>query len=86
MVEIQHYAMNHSSQHWHDPFAYQPERWLHRTGDKSGGAKGRDEKDADRDHLEAMQPFSVGPRNCVGRKWVSQPSLKLLVALQAGLC
>lgn len=33
-----------------------------------GEAKERDEKDIDGDRLDAMQTFSVGPRNCVGRK------------------
>jgi cytochrome P450 len=63
LVEIQSYAINHSSQHWHDPFAYRPERWLPETDNEPG-------QDAGQDNLEAMQPFNVGPRNCLGRKWV----------------
>jgi hypothetical protein len=35
---------------------------------EAGEAKEGREKDADGDRLEAMQVFSVGPRNCVGRK------------------
>ena len=56
IVEIQNYSMNHSSQHWQDPFTFRPERFL----PKQNGEKG--------DTLEALQPFSVGPRDCIGRK------------------
>jgi cytochrome P450 len=68
IVEIQYYAMNHSSQHWHDAFAFKPERWLNKIISDIGEAKESGEKNADGDRLEAMQNFSVGPRNCVGRK------------------
>jgi cytochrome P450 len=68
IVEIQQYAINHNSQHWSDPFAFKPERWLNKIDADLGEAKERDEKDIDGDRLEAMQTFSVGPRNCVGRK------------------
>ncbi|EAQ88706.1 hypothetical protein CHGG_05325 [Chaetomium globosum CBS 148.51] len=67
IVEIQQYAINHSSQHWRDPFAFRPERWLNKIDADLGEAKERDEKDIDGDRLDAMQTFSVGPRNCVGR-------------------
>ena len=36
-----------------DPFAFKPERWLHKTG---------------KDNLEASQPFSLGARGCLGRR------------------
>lgn len=68
IVEIQHYAMNHSSAHWNEPFAYRPERWLNKVDSQLGEAQERGQKDADGDRLEAMQVFNVGPRNCVGRK------------------
>lgn len=61
--------MNHSSQHWHDPLTYRPERWLNKVDSELGEAKEGREKDDDGDRLEAMQAFSVGPRNCVGRKY-----------------
>ena len=40
-----------------DPLEFVPERWL------------GDERYAD-DQRAAMQPFSVGPRDCVGKKYV----------------
>lgn len=69
VLEIQQYAMNHSSQHWHDAMEYRPERWLNKfANDLSGETVDMGEKDADGDRLEVMQAFSMGPRNCVGRK------------------
>ncbi|KAF9776194.1 hypothetical protein IL306_005668 [Fusarium sp. DS 682] len=42
-----------SSRNWEDPYSFKPERWL-----------GANEKDI----LAASQPFSLGPRGCLGRK------------------
>jgi cytochrome P450 len=47
--------MNHSEEHWERPFEFLPERFL-------DGGKFKN------DRPEAMQPFSLGPRNCIGRK------------------
>ncbi|KAM5344636.1 hypothetical protein ACJ41O_013171 [Fusarium nematophilum] len=43
-----------SARHFKGPFAYHPERWL------DDGAFASDNKDA-------LQPFHIGPRNCLGR-------------------
>jgi cytochrome P450 len=59
MVECSQWAMNHSSAHWRDPWSFHPERFL---------SKGKIGK---KDTLDALQPFHVGPRNCIGRKFVS---------------
>lgn len=67
-MEAQQYAMNHSSQHWRDPYAFKPERFLHKFDSELGEARADSHDAADGDHLEAMQAFSVGPRNCIGRK------------------
>jgi len=56
-VECQQWSMNHSSSHWHEPWTFRPERFLH---DKDNLIK--------TDVTEAFQPFNVGPRNCIGRK------------------
>jgi cytochrome P450 len=53
-VSIFQYAMYHTSQHWSDPFSYHPERFL---GDERFS----------NDKLECLQPFHIGPRNCIGR-------------------
>ncbi|KAK2601188.1 hypothetical protein N8I77_010655 [Diaporthe amygdali] len=54
-VAVWQWAINHRSDYWSQPFEYIPERWL------EGGNKERG------DQLDAMQPFSAGPRNCIGR-------------------
>jgi len=58
MVECGQWAMHHSSSHWQDPWSFRPERFL----DKDKGGMGK------KDTFEALQAFSVGPRNCIGRK------------------
>lgn len=53
LVECQHWSMNHSSKNWTEPWEFKPERFL---------------EDIPGNKLEALQAFSVGPRNCIGRK------------------
>lgn len=52
------YAVFRSPYNFKDPEIYLPERWL----DEEGPYKN--------DRREALQPFSFGPRNCIGRKFV----------------
>jgi cytochrome P450 len=47
--------MNHNTALWTDPDGFHPERFL--------GAP-----EFANDKLDALQAFSVGPRNCIGRK------------------
>lgn len=49
-----------------DPYEFRPERWL-------GDAKYAD------DHLDALEPFSVGPRNCIGKN-LAWHEMRLLLA------
>jgi len=49
------FAVNHSADNWKDPFDFRPERFM---GDAHYAS----------DKLDALQPFSLGPRNCIGRK------------------
>jgi cytochrome P450 len=51
--------MNHSSQNFTEPDAFIPERWL---ADEYEGQL------FDKRRHGALQPFSVGPRNCIGKK------------------
>lgn len=51
--------MNHSKDNWADPWAFKPERFL---SDSEEAAKAGNQ-------LDALQPFNVGPRNCIGRKY-----------------
>jgi len=55
---VPHYAMFTSSKHFEDPLSFVPERW---TGDVR----------YTNDNKSVFQPFSFGPRNCVGKKYVS---------------
>lgn len=57
--------MNHYGENWVDPQDFRPERFL-------DGSKNAD------DRMEALQPFSTGPRNCIGRTYVSFPSCSSL--------
>ena len=53
-VGISQYAMYHSSSHFTNPSVYAPERFL-----------GVEQYAGDKRHI--IQPFSVGPRNCIGQ-------------------
>lgn len=55
-VSIWQYAASHYSANWTDPFAYAPERFLDGENARYAG-----------DRRDAMQPFSAGPRNCIGK-------------------
>ncbi len=57
--------MNYSTENWEAPMEFKPERFLE-------GSKNTHDK------VEAMQPFSLGPRNCIGRKYVTACPLSLL--------
>ncbi|OJD34005.1 cytochrome p450 monooxygenase [Diplodia corticola] len=55
------YALHHHADHVPDPFAYRPERWLAGEVEASGGDEG-----VRRLH-DVFNPFSVGPRGCIGK-------------------
>lgn len=59
VVAIHQWAMYHNAKHFKDPFTYHPERFL---GDPKFGS----------DHKDVLQPFHMGPRNCLGRKCVAR--------------
>lgn len=50
--------MYHTDEHFQKPFEFHPERWLNDDAFQN-------------DDLDALQPFHLGPRNCIGRKYVS---------------
>ncbi len=73
--------MNYSSNNFTEPEKFIPERWL--AGDEYRG------QIFDKRRQNALQPFSVGPRNCIGKKCVSAPQpnsviVKGLVLLTTG--
>lgn len=53
-VGVHAYATNTSPALFKDPCEFHPERWL---GDPEYAG----------DELDAVEPFSIGPRNCLGR-------------------
>ncbi|RYP08988.1 hypothetical protein DL765_008605 [Monosporascus sp. GIB2] len=60
---VSRWAAAHDERYFHDPMAFKPERWI----------------DANcKDTKEASQPFSLGPRVCIGRSFAyAQMSLEL---------
>ncbi|KAJ8125632.1 hypothetical protein O1611_g8006 [Lasiodiplodia mahajangana] len=66
IVSVYQYAVNHDETYWREPYSFAPERWL---GDPK--YKG--------DQLDAMQSFSVGPRNCLGRN-LAYAEMRLILA------
>jgi cytochrome P450 len=56
-VYVTQWAAYHSSNNFADPYSFEPERWLKETPDRYAN-----------DNRKVLQPFSVGPRNCLGRK------------------
>jgi cytochrome P450 len=67
MVEIQQWSAHHSTQNWNDPWRFNPDRFL--VGPDKAAEAG--------DNLSSLQPFSAGPRNCIGRKYDITPILTL---------
>ena len=58
-VAVPQWTVNRSPYHWTAPETFAPERWL-----ETPPAAYKD------DHLAIRNPFAVGPRNCIGRKYV----------------
>jgi cytochrome P450 len=54
-VYVSQHAANHSERNFRKPEKYVPERWM-------GDEEYRD------DVRESVNPFSFGPRNCLGKK------------------
>lgn len=65
-VYISQYHSNHSPRNFKDPDAFVPERWM------------GDERYKD-DNRETVNPFSFGPRNCLGKKYVSRLNRFILI-------
>ncbi|KAK4193227.1 isotrichodermin C-15 hydroxylase [Podospora australis] len=68
-VEVQSWSINHSPDNWTEPWAFRPERFL----------VGGEEAKKGGDILEASQPFSQGPRNCIGRS-LSMAEMRLILS------
>ncbi|KAH6982446.1 cytochrome P450 [Ilyonectria destructans] len=55
IVAIHQWAMYHNENHWSDPMEFRPERFI-------------DSAAYQKDRRDSLQPFHLGPRNCLGRK------------------
>lgn len=77
-VYVSQHATNHSTRNFTDPDNFVPERWL------------EDERPEryEADKREVVQPFSFGPRNCLGKKYVtlSSPFSFYLTLRTCGTC
>ncbi|KAH8880867.1 cytochrome P450 [Thozetella sp. PMI_491] len=60
------WALYHNEKNFQDPFGYHPERFM-------GDPRFADDK------FELLQPFSVGPRNCIGRN-LAYAEMRLILA------
>lgn len=58
VVEVWQWTLHHNPAYFHKPDEFRPERWL-------GG-----DEEFKNDSLAGVTPFSVGPRNCIGKKYV----------------
>ncbi|KAK3329980.1 isotrichodermin C-15 hydroxylase [Apodospora peruviana] len=74
-VEVQHWSMNHSKENWTDPWSFKPERFIVNDDD----AKPADNETTGANRLEALQAFSTGPRNCIGRN-LAYAEMRLILA------
>ncbi|KAI1753851.1 isotrichodermin C-15 hydroxylase [Xylaria castorea] len=69
LVEVQHWAANHSPDSWVNPWKFDPERFLG-TNEEALQAGNK---------LEALQAFNVGPRNCIGRN-LAYAEMRIILA------
>ncbi|KAF2028697.1 cytochrome P450 monooxygenase-like protein [Setomelanomma holmii] len=65
-VYVSQHAMNHSTRNYKDPERFVPERWM-------GAEEYKD------DNRESLQPFSFGPRNCLGKN-LAYAEMRLILA------
>ncbi|RYP59422.1 hypothetical protein DL769_008539 [Monosporascus sp. CRB-8-3] len=65
-VSVWQWAINRDPKYWTEPTKFTPERFL---GDPRYAG----------DRLDAMQPFSVGPRNCIGKN-LAYAEMRLILA------
>ncbi|KXJ95918.1 cytochrome P450 [Microdochium bolleyi] len=85
-VAVWQWVTNHDSKHWHDPYSFHPERFLRReesdTDDDDNDnddATGQASNPFANDNLDALVPFSTGPRNCIGKS-LAYAEMRLIMA------
>lgn len=79
VVSIPIYAAARSPRNWARPDDFIPERWMGEVEGEGQGEKGGDLALFRGDAREASQPFSYGPRNCIGKN-LAYVEMKVIMA------
>ncbi|KAI0127879.1 cytochrome P450 [Xylariales sp. AK1849] len=66
VTTVWQWPVNHDPSYWTDPMEFHPERFLGDPRYKT-------------DQVDAMQPFSLGPRNCIGKN-LAYAEMRLILA------
>ncbi|KAH7329619.1 cytochrome P450 [Stachybotrys elegans] len=66
VVSVFQWAINHDPRFWTEPSKFKPGRFMGEAGHED-------------DRLDAMQPFSTGPRNCIGKN-LAYAEMRLILA------
>ncbi|KAK8178090.1 cytochrome P450 [Phyllosticta citrichinensis] len=72
VVQIPHYATYHSALNFFAPHSFHPDRWLPDAATNPASPFFADKR-------RALQPFGVGPRNCIGRN-LAYHEMRLVLA------
>ena len=70
------YAIHHNPEYFPDPFTFDPGRWLVNTNEDGAGSK----EAIERAH-RAFNPFSKGPRSCIGKNLAIMELMSVLATL-----
>lgn len=65
--------MNRDPHYFHSPTSFIPERWLHEATTDSNSVFYKDQR-------QCLQPFSAGPRNCMGQ-YLAMAEMRLILAI-----
>lgn len=80
-MQVSQWAAHHSEENFADPEEFVPERWLDGEDVVGDGKKWKREEKYEGDRRGAMQPFSFGPRNCLGKVSCFFPPFPLFLSL-----